>query len=132
MPGRRTLRYWTHAGGDRFAEDRAPVEGIPDWIVIADTGVPQFSYCPPEVRALAEQHYIVAGVFKAMDLERNLFDRQDAFFYPYAGFYNARRQSFLGRNGERGCQLRFRFGTTALREKSRQIQIDDHRRDSAQ
>ena len=26
-----------------------------------------------------------------LDLDGNLFDRQDAFYYPYAGFHDARR-----------------------------------------
>jgi hypothetical protein len=87
----RTLRYWTHRGGWNFDEQRRPVDGIPDWLVIPETAVPQFSYCPPEVQRLARERYDVVYSVKAMDLSGNLFDRQDAFFYPYAGFQGARR-----------------------------------------
>ncbi len=87
----KTLRYWTHREGRTFTEGRAAAAGTPDWLVIAESGVPEYSYCPPEVRELAAERYVVARVFKAMDLEGNLFDRQDAFYYPYAGFRNAHR-----------------------------------------
>jgi len=87
----RTLRYWTHRDGWRFDEQRRPVDGIPDWLVIPETAVPQFSYCPPEVQRLARERYDVVYSVKAMELSGNLFDRQDAFFYPYAGFQGARR-----------------------------------------
>jgi hypothetical protein len=87
----RTLRYWTHREGWHFNEQRRPVDGIPDWLVIPETGVPQFSYCPPEVQRLVQERYDVVYSLKAMDLSANLFDRQDAFFYPYAGFQGARR-----------------------------------------
>jgi hypothetical protein len=43
------------------------------------------------VRELARQRYDVVQVIKAMDLDGNLFDRQDAFYYPYGGFHDARR-----------------------------------------
>ncbi len=87
----RTLHYWTHRAGRSFDEQRRPVEGIPEWLVIPETGVPEYSYCPPEVRALARERYDVVQVLKAMELEGNLFDMQDAFYYPYAGFHDARR-----------------------------------------
>jgi len=87
----KTLRYWTHRDAWTFNEQRRPVAGIPEWLVIPETAVPQFSYCPPEVRRLALERYDVVYVVKAMELDGNLFDRQDAFFYPYAGFRGARR-----------------------------------------
>jgi len=87
----RTLHYWTHREGWQFNEDRRPVDGIPDWIVIPETDVPEYSYSPPEVKALARDRYEVARVITAMDLAGNLFDRQDAFYYPFAGFQRARR-----------------------------------------
>jgi len=88
-----TLRYWIHREGRSFAEGRPPrpVAGIPDWLVIPDSGVPQYSYCPPEVKELASERYVAVRVFNAMDLTGNLFDRQDAFYYPYAGFKNIQR-----------------------------------------
>jgi len=88
---RQTRRFWTHRDGWTFDEQRRPVAGIPEWLVIPETGVPQFSYCPPDVRRLARERYDVVYVIKAMELDGNLFDRQDAFFYPYAGFRGARR-----------------------------------------
>jgi hypothetical protein len=88
-----TLRYWTHRDGRSFAEGRPqrPVAGIPDWLVIPDSGVPEYSYCPPEVKELANERYVAVRVFNAMDLDGNIFDRQDAFYYPYAGFKNIQR-----------------------------------------
>jgi len=87
----KTLRYWTHRSGWSFDEQRRPVDGTPEWLVIPETAVPQFSYCPPDVSRLARERYDVVRVIKAMDLDRNLFDRQDAFFYPYAGFHDVQR-----------------------------------------
>lgn len=90
---KQTLRYWIHREGRSFAEGRPPrpVEGIPDWLVIPETGVPEYSYCPPEVKSLATERYSAVRTFKAMDLDGNLFDRQDAFYYPYAGFHGVQR-----------------------------------------
>jgi hypothetical protein len=87
----KTLRYWTHHVGWSFDEARRPAAGIPEWLVIPETGVPEYSYCPPEVMALARQHYDMVRSVRAMELEGNLFDRQDAFYYPFAGFRNVRR-----------------------------------------
>jgi hypothetical protein len=87
----KTLRYWTHRERWNFSEDRRPVEGIPDWLVIPETAVPEYTYCPPEVRVLAQERYEVVRVITAMDLKGSRFDRQDAFYYPYAGFRDARR-----------------------------------------
>jgi Dolichyl-phosphate-mannose-protein mannosyltransferase len=88
---RQSRRFWTHRDGWSFDEERRPVTGTPEWLVIPETGVPQFNYCPPPVRELARQRYDVVYVINAMELDGNLFDRQDAFFYPYAGFRGARR-----------------------------------------
>jgi hypothetical protein len=87
----KTLRYWTHRADWSFDEERRPVAGTPEWLMIPETAVPEYSYCPPEVRELARQRYDVVQVIKAMDLDGNLFDRQDAFYYPYGGFHDARR-----------------------------------------
>jgi hypothetical protein len=84
-------RYWDHREGWVFAEKNLLVKGWPDWLVLTESGVPQYSYCPTAVKQLAEQEYHLVRAFKAMDLEGNLFDRQDAFFYPYAGFRSATR-----------------------------------------
>jgi dolichyl-phosphate-mannose-protein mannosyltransferase len=84
--------YWSYRGGSNFARGRPPrpVEGIPEWIVIPDTAN-AWGACSAEVRELAAARYAVQHVIKAMDLEGNLFDQQDALFYPFAGFKNARR-----------------------------------------
>jgi 4-amino-4-deoxy-L-arabinose transferase-like glycosyltransferase len=87
----KTLRYWTHRAGRSFDDERRPVAGIPEWLVIPETVVPEYSYCPPDVRVLARERYDVVQVIKAMELEGNLFDLQDAFYYPYAGFHDVRR-----------------------------------------
>jgi len=77
-----TLRYWAHREGRSFAEGRPPrpVTGLPDWLVIPESGVPEYSYCPPEVKELAKDRYVAVRVFNAMDLHGNVFDRQDAFY----------------------------------------------------
>ena len=46
--------------------------------MIPETVVPEYSYCPPDVRVLARERYDVVQVIKAMELEGNLFDLQDA------------------------------------------------------
>jgi len=90
LEGQRLFRYFDYAGGE-FTERGMPVTRLPDWLVLPETGVPEYSDGPPAVKRLAEERYVLAGVFAAMDLSVNLFDRQDAFYYPYAGFQRARR-----------------------------------------
>jgi dolichyl-phosphate-mannose-protein mannosyltransferase len=84
--------YWSHRGGWNFATGRParPVDGLPEWIVVPDTAN-AWGSCAGEVRDLAAARYDVQHVIKAMDTDGNLFDQQDAFFYPFAGFRNARR-----------------------------------------
>lgn len=67
------------------------MDGIPDWLVMAETAVPVYSYCPPEEKTPARDRYEVVRVITPMKLDGSLFDRQDAFYYPYAGFRDARR-----------------------------------------
>jgi hypothetical protein len=85
-------QYWSHRGGWNFATGRParPVEGIPEWIVIPDTPN-RWGSCAAEIRELAAARYDVQHVIKAMDMDGNLFDQQDALFYPLAGFRNAHR-----------------------------------------
>jgi hypothetical protein len=84
--------YWSHRGGRSFATGRPPrpVDGIPEWIVVPDTAN-AWGSCAPEVKELAAEQYDVQHVIKAMDREGNLFDQQDAFLYPFAGFQNVHR-----------------------------------------
>jgi hypothetical protein len=90
--GPRGYRYWQHRGAWTFAEKRHVVEGLPDWLVLEESPLGVYSTTPPEIRALAEQRYDLVRVFEAVDLgARNVYDQQDAFYVPYAGFERVRR-----------------------------------------
>jgi hypothetical protein len=85
------FHYWDYQGGSTFFEGTAPVAGLPDFIVIPQTPLPGYTYFPPDLQDLVAHHYDLATVVTAISGDDHLFDRQDAFFYPYAGFQRVSR-----------------------------------------
>ena len=74
-----------------FVDGRRRAEGQPDWIVLQESPLP--STTQPEVIELLKAGYERLTLIKAFDpLETgNVYDRQDAFFLPFAGFAGVRR-----------------------------------------
>jgi len=74
-----------------FFEGRRRAEGQPDWIVLQESPLP--SSTQPVVTELLETGYQLLTVIRAYDPAEtgNLYDRQDAFFVPFAGFAGVRR-----------------------------------------
>lgn len=89
--GSTTFHYWDYDGGTRFSEGPGPIDGLPEWIVIPETPLPGYNYVTPYLQALTAEHYDVAQVITAIAGSEHVFDRQDAFFYPYAGFARVTR-----------------------------------------
>ena len=68
--------------------DAAGTEALPDWIVVAESPLRLYTPVPPELRGVLNSRYApVHSVSATTNLEREAgFDRQDAFFLPYADF----------------------------------------------
>ncbi len=77
------------AGLGRFTRNRKVLNATPDWIVIQRSPLALYSQVPPAVLTLvSSNHYLRIRSFEAMDLAAvgRVFDVQDAFFLPLAGF----------------------------------------------
>lgn len=86
------FRRWVWDKGRRaFVVDGQRAEGRPDWILIQDSPLP--SLTQPIVLEWLREGYAEVRQFRALDLglTGNLYDRQDAFFVPYAGFQGVER-----------------------------------------
>lgn len=89
----RKLQYklWIWDGARQiFKVDRRPATGRPDWILV------QHSPLPSETQAIVNEFltedYVLVQEFQALSLDvDHVFDRQDAFFVPFAGFTAVRR-----------------------------------------
>lgn len=63
-------------------------ESLPDWIVVAESPLRLYTRVPPELRGILNSGYELVETFSATtepEPEAS-FDRQDAFFLPYADF----------------------------------------------
>lgn len=79
-------KVWIWDRGRRrfLVEGRTP-EGAPDWILVQESPLP--SDTQAVVKEFLKEGYEMASVFKAVDLDRwRLYDMQDAFYVPFAGF----------------------------------------------
>jgi hypothetical protein len=86
------VRPWAWDGRrDAFVIDNQPAQGHPDWILLQESPLP--SETQPAVTALLRTGYELAAVFTAYDEDqrRPVYDMQDAFFVPIAGFDKVRR-----------------------------------------
>ena len=70
--------------------DRRPVVGRPGWILVQESPLP--SETQPLVLDLLNQDYVFVKHFPAFSpAEPHVFDQQDAFFAPFAGFRGVER-----------------------------------------
>lgn len=66
----------------------AAVDTLPEWIVVAESPLRLYTRVPPELRTILSSRYVLRHTVPATtQLEPEAaFDRQDAFFLPYADF----------------------------------------------
>jgi 4-amino-4-deoxy-L-arabinose transferase-like glycosyltransferase len=78
-------------GRRRFMLENHNPEGSPDWILVQESPLP--SDTQAAVKNFLKQGYEVVCQFKAVDLEHGwrLYDTQDAFYVPFAGFTSVTR-----------------------------------------
>jgi hypothetical protein len=74
-----------------FVVDGQPPAGRPDWILVQDSPLP--SQTQDVVQEFLREDYVLAQQFDALALKSDglLYDRQDAFFAPFAGFGQVKR-----------------------------------------
>jgi hypothetical protein len=81
---------WEFDEGRRlFTRYGAPTDRLPEWIVVQRSLLTPYSLVPPGIAALVEgNRYVLIRSFEAAELRAtgHVFDRQDAFFLPLAGF----------------------------------------------
>jgi 4-amino-4-deoxy-L-arabinose transferase-like glycosyltransferase len=87
-------RVWTVWTWDRYRKafmvQNRRAEGRPDWILLQDSPLP--SMTQDVVATYLKDGYDVAWQFKAFSpREGRVYDRQDAFFIPFAGFSGVER-----------------------------------------
>jgi len=85
---------WTcdNEGGE--FEFKGQGEGaLPDYIIAEQSPLWDYSRPPPEVSELLTTSYKLLKTFYAIDIgeEENVFDQQDLFYVPFAGFKNVER-----------------------------------------
>jgi hypothetical protein len=84
------VRYDEATG--RFAGKAGPIEGPPDWVVLQRSELPGQSQAPPAVEALVREHFHRVAVIEAYKTAPGrVYDLQDAFFLPLAGFAGVER-----------------------------------------
>ena len=94
----RLLNYDRRAGAFTIREriDNRPTERpagtMPDVIIVQKSALP-FSHIPEQVAALVTAEYELRHVVRAADLAEpgNVYDIQDGFYAPFAGFRGVRR-----------------------------------------
>ncbi len=90
----RKLHYkqWMWDRGRRrfMLEGRTP-EGSPDWILVQESPLPNETQAA--VKEFLKQGYEMVSQFHALDLDagQRLYDMQDAFYVPFAGFDRVKR-----------------------------------------
>jgi 4-amino-4-deoxy-L-arabinose transferase-like glycosyltransferase len=87
-------RIWVPWTWDRnrkiFMVKNRPAEGRPDWILLQDSPLP--SMTQDVVKLFLTQGYVEVERFTAFSTgPRRVYDRQDAFFVPFAGFSGVER-----------------------------------------
>jgi hypothetical protein len=65
----------------------------PDWIVLSESPLWTYASAPPALRSLAERDYVLVQEVRATrrPARANVYDLQDAFFLPIAGFAGVER-----------------------------------------
>jgi hypothetical protein len=82
---------YTLWGREVFLPDGSLPPGRPDWIILQESPIP--STVAPIVRTFLADGYVLMQQYKGYSPEetRNLYDMQDAFFVPFAGFHRVTR-----------------------------------------
>ncbi len=96
-----------HDSGSEYARLHLRVEGIhewvydeaagrfgdvetlaPDWLILQDSPLRAYARTPPPLRQLAAERYVLAWSVRGTtgSARRAVYDQQDAFFLPIAGF----------------------------------------------
>jgi hypothetical protein len=91
---RREMRYarWVwDKGRQAFIVDGRRAEGQPDWVLLQESPLP--STTQPIVSSWLQSGYVEVQRFPAYDptVTSNVYDLQDAFFVPFAGFDGVER-----------------------------------------
>lgn len=89
-----TVEEWNYnEDAKRFVAQGHFTDRLPKWIVVQQSPVWYYSRTPPDIARLARESYDLVRVFAAMDAgaRGQVFDQQDAFFLPLAGFEGVRR-----------------------------------------
>ena len=88
--GRAQFHDWRY---DPYARSfGAPAGSLPDWIVLYDSPLTEYATVPQSLRDLVAQRYRLVHEVRAMRADEGaVFDRQDAFFMPIAGFSGVER-----------------------------------------
>ena len=70
-----------------------PEGRTPDWIVIGESPLREYTAAPPSIAALIAQRYELVHEVRGIGRESagGIYDRQDAFFLPIAGFSDVAR-----------------------------------------
>ncbi|MEO8259442.1 MAG: glycosyltransferase family 39 protein [Acidobacteriota bacterium] len=92
LDGRMQYKFWVWDRSRRvFTYGGVPPVGPPDWILVQDSPIP--GAIQDVVKDYLRQDYVLAQQFTALSLpdETRLYDRQDAFFVPFAGFHRVQR-----------------------------------------
>jgi len=87
-------RHWTWDGGS-FRSTRPPwrrTAAWPEWIVVQQSPLP-YSHIPVEVARRLRTEYTLVHFVRAVDATdtHNVYDLQDAFYLPFAGFVHVDR-----------------------------------------
>lgn len=66
---------------------------LPEYLIVEEYPLLVYSHIPASLLKLIKNYYIPIKYFKAIDPRQksNLFDQQDAFYLPFAGFCKVRR-----------------------------------------
>jgi 4-amino-4-deoxy-L-arabinose transferase-like glycosyltransferase len=76
-----------------FYFNRRLQTGLPDYIVVQEDAVEPETVLEAGIAEVIQSSYVLRRSFRAMErhVPGNYFDRQDAFYLPFAGFRNVRR-----------------------------------------
>jgi 4-amino-4-deoxy-L-arabinose transferase-like glycosyltransferase len=84
--GRTEFHAWHFDAASRAFGD--PAGRTPDWIVLTESPLWTYASVSPELRSLTEREYVLARVVRGTrgPAPSAVYDMQDAFFLPVAGF----------------------------------------------
>ncbi len=95
LPWGHAYHLWSfHPRFNAFVEGRwDPVTGTPDYIIVQESPLP-YSYVVPQMQQMLNDDYGLVHAIRAVRMDQqsaNVYDLQDAFFLPYAGFKGVSR-----------------------------------------